>query len=490
MRSIIAMQLELSRVVSVVMAVALQFSVDIRADAASVQTVFVVSMENHNWTQPASDMSAPPQLYNNSYAPFLNSIVNSNFNGGALNPQVTLYGTSSPISINSQVSYATAYHNVLANASGTNGHIHPSEPNYIWSEAGTNFGVANDNPPYGSNGNNQNTSNHLTTYLSQTGHTWKSYQEDIDTDSAGNVLPQNQWTSPINNRSGTYTTVANAYNGSKQFDYAVKHNPPAFFTNTNGGNNSTPSNPAAAFYAPLQQLPIDLNNNAVAQYNWISPNQFNDMHTALAGGYKGLTGSAAQIKQGDDFLAAIVPKIMSSQAYKNDGAIFIWFDETEGTNSDDYNHTIPEIIISPLAKGYGYASTLNYTHSSDLKTIQEIFQSGPLLGDAAAAGTLDLSDMFLPNTIPSVVSLPGDFNHDGIVDAMDYAVWRKKLGTTYLPSDYYTWRANFGRSATSGAGTSLGASIPEPQSSRLIVLFVTQLGLFRFSPKRFCTANG
>jgi hypothetical protein len=376
------------------------------ACADPIKTVFVIAMENHNWTQPTSDTSAPHQIFNNTNAPFINSIVNPSFNGGALNPQVTLYGAAAPISINTQVSYATAYHNVLATPSGANPHIHPSEPSYIWAEAGTNFGVANDNPPYGSSGNNQNTTAHLSSYLQQAGHTWKSYQEDIDTDSAGNVLPQSQWISPINNRSGTYTTVANSYNGSRQYDYAVKHNPMAFFTDTNGGNNATSSNPAAVHYAPLQQLQTDLNNNIVAQYNWITPSQFNDMHTALSGGYKGLTGDNAQIKQGDDFLAALVPKIMASQAYKNNGAIIIWNDESEGTNADDFNHTIMEIVISPLAKGYGYASSFNYTHSSDLKTMQEIFQVGPLLGDAAAAGTRDLSDMFLPNTIPTSVPEP------------------------------------------------------------------------------------
>jgi hypothetical protein len=33
-----------------------------------------------------------------------------------------------------------------------------------------------------------------------------------------------------------------------------------------------------------------------------------------------------------------------------------------------------EIVISPLAKGNAYCSTLNYTHSSDLNTLQKIFQ--------------------------------------------------------------------------------------------------------------------
>jgi phosphatidylinositol-3-phosphatase len=449
------------------------------ANADPVNTVFVIAMENHNWTQPVSDTSAPHQIYNSTNAPFINSIVNSGFNGGALNPQVTLYGASGPISINTQVSYATAYHNVLATASGANSHIHPSEPNYIWSQAGTNFGVANDNTPYGSSGTNQNTTAHLSTYLQQAGHTWKSYQEDIDTDSAGNVLPQSQWISPINNRSGTYTTVVNAYNGSKQYDYAVKHNPTEFFTDTNGGNNATSSNPAAVYYAPLQQLQTDLTNNSVAQYNWITPNEFNDMHTSLSGGYKGLTGDNANIKQGDDFLAAIVPKIMASQAYKNNGAIIIWNDETEGTNADDFNHTCMEIVISPLAKGYGYASALNYTHSSDLKTMQEIFQVGPLLGDAATAGTLDLSDLFVPYTIPTTVSLAGDYNHNGVVDAADYVVWRKGLGTTYTQADYDVWRSNFGKTAQgagSGSGASGSAGVPEPTT--LVLLIFSASGLY------------
>ena len=131
------------------------------------------------------------------------------------------------------------------------------------------------------------------------------------------------------------------------------------------------------------------------------------MHTALAAGYKGLTGDPAKIKQGDDFLAQIIPAIMSSNAYKNHGAIIIWFDESEsdgvaGDNPDDFNHTIGEIVISPRAHenvdGLPYASPVFYTHSSDLRTMQEIFHVGPLLGDAVNAN--DLRDLFKPGAVP------------------------------------------------------------------------------------------
>jgi hypothetical protein len=180
-----------------------------------------------------------------------------------------------------------------------------------------------------------------------------------------------------------------------------------FFADTNGGNDPSPANRLASHYAPLQQLKVDLAKHAVADYNWITPDQYNDMHTVLSAGFKGLTGDAAMIRQGDEFLRQIIPTIMASDAYKDNGAIIIWFDESEqdgdpGDNADDFNHTLPEIVISSLAhpnvKGMPYASTLNYTHSSDLRTWQEVFHVGPFLGDAAKA--MDLSDLFAPGVVP------------------------------------------------------------------------------------------
>jgi hypothetical protein len=52
--------------------------------------------------------------------------------------------------------------------------IHPSLPNYIWSEAGSNLGVTNDNPPFGPGGNNQTSAN-LSGLLQSQGTSWKSY---------------------------------------------------------------------------------------------------------------------------------------------------------------------------------------------------------------------------------------------------------------------------------------------------------------------------
>ena len=44
------------------------------ARAENVKTVFVIAMENHNWTQPNTQTN-PQQIFQNPAAPFINSLV-------------------------------------------------------------------------------------------------------------------------------------------------------------------------------------------------------------------------------------------------------------------------------------------------------------------------------------------------------------------------------------------------------------------------------
>ena len=90
--------------------------------------------------------------------------------------------------------------------------------------------------------------------------------------------------------------------------------------------------------------------------------------------------------------------------------IVLWWDESEG-NANDFAHTMPFFIISKLAKGNAFASTKDYTHSSDLNTWQKVFglvantPSG-FLNDAANPtldGTTDLSDLFKSGVIPATL---------------------------------------------------------------------------------------
>src|SRR5689334_9046243 len=167
-------------------------------------------MENHNWTQPGGPgTGSPQQIFMNPEAPFINSLVN---------------GTSG---ISSEVAYAANYINAGIG-------VHPSEPNYVWAEAGQAFNSINtDADPYfkgpspaACTPNTVVTSDqHLTAFLTRAGKTWRSYQEDVNVDVTNAALPTALWTAPIFSASGNFTGGFNAYDYSTQFNYAAKHNP-------------------------------------------------------------------------------------------------------------------------------------------------------------------------------------------------------------------------------------------------------------------------
>jgi hypothetical protein len=345
---------------------------------SQIKTFFIIPLENHDFVQ-ANPTGSPQQLLGNPACPYFNSLITP--------------GNSNAV----QTAYATHYYSCAINGE------HPSEPNYVWSEAGTDFGVRTDNDP--TSGNNQwSNVQHLSGQLTTAGVSWKTYQEDVEFSSSEEA-----------SASGSGSFV-NPYNGTTQYNYAVKHNPMAFFTDTQDKN-----------CYPLTNFWADLTNNNIGRYNWITPDQYNEMHSSLPSGYTyhgtAYTGDQAAIAEGDNFLSIVIPKIMASQAYKDHGVIIIWTDETEST--DDTNTTLPYVIISPLAKGNAYASTLPYSHSSDLKTMDEIFglafQTNAIPAaesdaqndgkynyvDGRSATINDLSDFFQSLT-PPVITVPGN----------------------------------------------------------------------------------
>ncbi|HVS38810.1 MAG TPA: alkaline phosphatase family protein [Gemmataceae bacterium] len=399
-----------------------------RACPSTLGDVFVIELENHNWTQTASENSDQLALLGNAAAPYINSLVTP----GMIDP---VTGQTNPAE--QQTSYASDYYNV--DYSNPSVSIHPSLPNYIWQEAGipatpgTPTQDLTDGDPYAINpatGNNFIVNAPSLSALLQNAYGtagWRSYQEDmqftglsVPTVTAGGTIPNG----------GT-----NPFNGSTQYAFAPRHDGALYFTATNGGTLNGPgpadsSNTEAAYYAPLQQLQTDLNNNTVAMYSLITPDLYNDMHgpadfnftyngVAYLGSPTNPGSDQESVALGDNFLSKIIPEIMASQAYQNNGAIIIRMDETEGGNSTAF--TLPEIVISPLAKGNAYDSTITYTHSSDLKSLQELFgvTGGGLLGDANTPNTSDLSDMFKAGALNTpVVTNPVAAEFPGL------GVWR------------------------------------------------------------------
>jgi phospholipase C len=311
--------------------------------------VFIILMENHNWSS----------ILGSSSAPYINN-------------------TLLPIA-----SYTDQFYNPPS--------IHPSLPNYLWLEAGTNFGILNDNSP---SSNAQSTTAHLATQLKTAGISWKTYQEGI----TGTTCP-------------TTDNTANKY--------YVKHNPFAYFTDVT--SSSSPA--CTSVMRPFTELATDLSSNTVAHYNFITPNICNDMHDTCA-------PTSNSVKQGDDWLATNVPAILSSAAYQNNGLLIITWDEAASGDGP-----IGMIVLSPLAKGGGYHNAIHYTHSSTLRTFQKIFGLTPLLGGAATA--LDLSDLFVLNAIPNADS---QIPISSVTRATNAATvnWQSQSGLAYQVQ----WKAN------------------------------------------------
>src|SRR5437879_4429958 len=283
-----------------------------------VQTVFIIVMENQEWAG----------LKGNTNAPYVNN-------------------TLLPMASHCEQYYTAP-------------NVHPSLPNYLWLEAGTNFGIADDNDPFA---DHQATTNHLVTLLQNAGISWKAYQEDI----SGTCVPL------------SYTNR-----------YAPRHNPFVYFDDVTGTNDFNYAY-GIAHIRPYSELAADLTNNSVARYNFITPNLCNNGHDLCPPLYN-------TISQSDAWLATEVPRILNSAAYQNGGALFITWDE--GAVSDG---PLGMLLLSPMARGGGYFSSIHYTHSSLLRTAQEIFGVSPLLGDAANA--TDLGDLFSQFGLGSIARL-------------------------------------------------------------------------------------
>jgi hypothetical protein len=275
-----------------------------------IKTVWVIVMENQNWSS----------IKGSRFAPYMNQ---------TLLPQA---------------SYAEQYYNPP--------HTHPSLPNYIWIEAGTNFGILDDRPPLA---DSQSSTQHLVTLLKNApGGTvpWRAYDENI---------------------SGKDCPLSNKY------PYAVRHNPFVYFDDVTNHNN-VDSAYCIEHIRPFEELARDLTNNSVARYNFITPNVCDDMHDGCAPLYN-------KIAQGDAWLAKYLPEILNSPAYRNGGAVFITWDE-----ADIGDGPIGMIVLSPFAKGKGYSNSIHYNHGALLRTLEEIFGVAPYLGDAA--NQPDLKDLF------------------------------------------------------------------------------------------------
>ena len=295
---------------------------DVAIDApqqAGPRTVFVIPFENKDATA----------IYGNTAdAPYINSLMGA-------------WG------------HATAFGDVLPSL--------PSEPHYVWMEAGTN--AFNDRTFTGdgdaTSSNSTSSTAHLSTQLTAAGIKWMSYQEGI---TAG--------TCPI----------------SSTGHYAAKHDPFVFFQDVVGSPPSASNANCAAHHKPYSSFVGDL-AVGLQGYVFITPDLCHDMHGDLT--CPSFLGDSANIKAGDTWLKTELPRIID-YTKTHDAIIMLTWDE--GNNSN----LMPFIVIGKHVKA-GYTSTVQYNHSSQLKSVEQ-FLGVPVLPTVASAN--NFADMFEAGTFP------------------------------------------------------------------------------------------
>jgi autotransporter-associated beta strand protein len=141
-------------------------------------------------------------------------------------------------------------------------------------------------------------------------------------------------------------------------------------------------------------------------------------------------------------------------------------------------------------------ATLDLTYTGLADTIDSLFINGisQPAGIWGAPGNMSATfhsplitgtGMLQVSTYLPPPYLIGDYNDDGIVDAADYAVWRKSVGQASIPNrdpinmgaigqaDFNSWRAHFGESA--GSGSDSQTTVPEPAALALLALSTAAL---------------
>ncbi len=305
------------------------------AQISKVKTVWVVMMENHNWSGNNAGASfGDPDIKGSPLAPF----------------------------INGPLLHSSAHSERYFNPPGN----HPSFPNYLWLEAGTNFDILSDILPTDVK---LQYHRHLVNLLEEAGISWRAYAEP----DFGNPVFDNcplDWS-----------------------EVDVNHVPFSYFADVTDDFNAN-SRKCIEHIRPYYQLATDLADHTTARYNFIVPNLCHDGHEGVSPCDK--TEPSDNTLRSDQWLKKNLPVILESPEYKKEGAVFVIWDEAEdsGKYSDG---PVGMFLLSPFAKGGGreeYTNYIHYDHSSTLKTLQEIFHVGPLLGWAADKETKDLRDLF------------------------------------------------------------------------------------------------
>jgi phosphatidylinositol-3-phosphatase len=210
---------------------------------------------------------------------------------------------------------------------------HPSLPNYVALTSGGLQGVTDDANPSAHPLN-------VPSIFSQLGGDWRGLDESMKT----NCEQKNDG------------------------NYAVRHNPAAYYTNI--------SDICADKDIPLPASG-SLTGDLSAKFTFVTPDVCDDMHSVCSTSVNG-----SELQTGDKFLSNFVPKLINSNEYQTGKtAIFMTFDE----GGSGPNSVVTEVIAPTVTPGT--KSNTLFSHYSLLGTTEEMLGL-PKLGNAATAASM------------------------------------------------------------------------------------------------------
>ncbi|KAJ5711414.1 phosphoesterase family-domain-containing protein [Penicillium malachiteum] len=282
----------------------------------------------------------------------------------------------------------------LTNYYGTG---HPSQPNYVASASGDNYGMDNDN--FHDIPSNVST---LADLLNTKGISWGEYQQHMPFPGYQGYNYSNQ------------VTYAN--------DYMRKHNPLVSFDSIS--SNDT----ALRLIKNFTSFYDDLDNEVLPQWAFITPNMTNDAHDT-------------NITYGSEWLRSFVEPLMNNTYFWDNTLLLLTFDETETYNVPESEvYADRNRVFSILLGGavpddlVGTKDETVYTHYSTIATISANWEL-PSLGrwDCGA------------NIIEFVADKVGYTNWD--VDNYNLYI-NESLPGPLSESDYSAYRASWPIPAT------------------------------------------
>lgn len=144
--------------------------------------------------------------------------------------------------------------------------------------------------------------------------------------------------------------------------------------------------------------------------------------------------------------------------------------QATGQDTNSLIATAAELFVDPVAGDYRLASDSPARNAG-----WNLWGAGDdLLGVARPVGArVDIGAY----EFSEEEGLQGDYNGDGAIGAVDYAVWREGLGGEFSPADFETWLANYG-------STILGTTAPAPEPYGLLLAVPTLGCLLLTRPQR------